>query len=49
MPDNNDNLKNAQVTFPLASTDKIDKDSDVTIPNDADIKEAKDWVDFKEM
>jgi hypothetical protein len=44
-----DNLKNAQATFPLANTGRTEKDSNVTIPPDADIKEAKDWVDFKEM
>jgi len=48
MPESN-NLKNAQQTFPLASTERVEKDSNVTIPSDEDIKEVKDWVEFKEM
>ena len=48
MNDSN-NLKNAQKTFPLANKGKAEKDSNVTIPPNTDIKEAKDWVDFKEM
>ena len=44
-----DNLKNAQKTFPLANSGRTEKDSNVLIPPDEDIKEAKDWVEFKEM
>lgn len=43
------NLKNAQTTFPLANTGKKDKDSNVTSPPESDVKEVKDWVDFKQM
>ena len=42
-------LKNAQKTFPLANTGRIEQDSNVTIPPDADVKEVKDWVEFKQM
>ena len=36
-------------TFPIANTEKIVKDSKVSIPSEDDTAEVKDWVDFKEM
>lgn len=36
-------------TFPLANTEKIEKNSRVTLPSEDDVDEVKDWVDFKEM
>ncbi len=36
-------------TFPIADIVETDKDSNVSIPSADDIKEGKDWVDFKEM
>lgn len=44
-----EHLRQAFRTFPLANTDEIDEDSNVSIPSEQDVEEAKEWVDFKEM
>lgn len=44
-----EDLKNAFETFPLADVDEIDDESNVTIPAEEDVEDAKEWVDFKEM
>ncbi|HHU18554.1 MAG: CDIF630_02480 family spore surface protein [Anaerovoracaceae bacterium] len=36
-------------TFPLANSEKIIRESNVSIPLEDDIVEVKEWVDFKEM
>lgn len=44
-----EDLKNAFKTFPLADVDEIDDESNITIPSEDDVEDAKEWVDFKEM
>ena len=44
-----ENLKEAFRTFPLANAAKREKGSNVAIPSEQDVEDAKEWVDFKEM
>ena len=47
--ENNWELSNDFTTFPLFNVENTERDSGVTVPPEADVKEVKDWVDFKEM
>lgn len=42
-------LEEAFRTYPLADMDELEEDSQVNIPSQQDVEDAKDWVDFKEM
>ena len=44
-----ENLKEAFRTFPLSNAAKREKGSNVAIPSEQDVEDAKEWVDFKEM
>ncbi len=36
-------------TFPISDINEIEQESRVSIPSAEDVKEGKDWVDYKEM
>lgn len=42
-------LEEAFRTYPLADMDELEEESQVNIPSQQDVEDAKNWVDFKEM
>lgn len=42
-------LREAFRTFPLANAQELEERSNVAIPSEQDVEDAKEWVDFKEM
>ena len=44
-----EHLRQAFRTFPLVNSEEIEEYSNVPIPSEQDVEDAKEWVDFKEM
>ena len=43
-----DNFNSEYETLPLADKSKIQKKTNISMPNEEDVKQAKDWVDSNE-
>lgn len=37
------------ITYPMEDAEKVENITEICEPSKEDIKECKDWVDFKEM